>query len=58
MVGRLMGLYFVHLFDDFVEYARIPRYAGLVGLCALSDVFRRWVSWRRKRATICSSQAL
>ena len=39
MVGRLMGLYFVHLFDDFVGYARIPRYVGLVGLCALSDVF-------------------
>lgn len=45
MVGRLMGLYFVHLFDDFVGYARIPRYAVLVRSYTLSDVFRRWDSW-------------
>jgi hypothetical protein len=46
--ASLLGLRrrFVHLLDDFVGYARIPKYAaGLVGSYTLPDVLRRWGSW-------------
>jgi hypothetical protein len=58
MVGRLMGLYFVHLFDDFVDMHASPSMRVLSDRTPCLMCFAGGTASEEKKAPICPSRAL